>query len=109
VVTTTLVKAAAQPSLPEVMYSADFLQCKTTQVAHFGRAYRAPSCPFSGVFLPRRPNVGEAVFDPERHFVTVNYCIAKGLFDHPVRWRARPSRRFEASSISISQRPSQPN
>jgi hypothetical protein len=87
-------------------------QCKTTfatQSARNGRADWSRSCPVLGVLRPRLCCDGAAVPDPERHFVTVNYCIAKGLFDHPVRWRAQPSRRFEASSISISQRPSQPN
>jgi hypothetical protein len=24
--------------------------------------------------------------DPEQHFATANYCIAKGSFDHPVEY-----------------------
>jgi len=28
--------------------------------------------------------IGAAVHDPERHFVTINYRIAKGSFDHRV-------------------------
>jgi hypothetical protein len=30
------------------------------------------SCPFSGVFLPRRVIAVAAVDDPQRHFVAVN-------------------------------------
>ena len=42
------------------------------------RADRPLSCPVLGVFLPRQPVIVEAVVDPSRHFVTINYRIAKG-------------------------------
>jgi hypothetical protein len=32
----------------------------------------------------RLPQASAAASDPERHFSTVNYCIAKGSFDHLV-------------------------
>jgi hypothetical protein len=38
----------------------------------------------SGEDLPLQPRTGAAVPDPQRHFATVNYRIAKGLFDNLV-------------------------
>jgi hypothetical protein len=40
-----------------------FRSTKCRLLAHFGRAYRVPSCPLLGVFLPRLPNLGAAVID----------------------------------------------
>ena len=46
-------------------FAASFIsnrQCRP--LALLGRADRPPSCPLSGVYLPSRPAVGEAVDDP---------------------------------------------
>ena len=47
-------------------------------MAHLGRAGRPPSSPLSRVKLPRQPENGAAVHDPERHFPTVNCRAANG-------------------------------
>ena len=38
----------------------------------------------SGVLRPPLRRGGAAEFDPERHFATANYCIAKGSFNNLV-------------------------
>ena len=53
-------------------------------------------CPLSGVKRTSKFKSVTSAFDPKRTFATVNYCIAKGLFDHLVGDGEHVLRHFDA-------------
>ena len=65
-------------------------------LAHPGRHTHASGRLLSGEDRSRPPLVGAAVHDPERHFATVNYRTAKGLFDHLVSAAEQGERKCNA-------------
>jgi hypothetical protein len=52
--------------------------------------------------LPRLRRGAGAVADPQRHFTTIKYCIAKGSFDHLVGERLG-SVRLMMRSITVDE------
>ncbi len=65
-------------------------------MAQSGRAGRRLPRQLSGVKRTRHFDRAAAANDPKRTFATVNYCIAKGLFDHLVGDGEHVLRHFDA-------------
>ena len=56
------------------------LQWVRQELALNGRHHDNQARQVLGEDQSRQPMIGAAVHDPKRHFVTANYCIAKGSF-----------------------------
>ena len=57
------------------------------------RSVPAPTWSRTGAKRTRPTRVQTAVDDPQRHFAAINWCVAKGLFDHIVCKREELRRR----------------
>jgi hypothetical protein len=73
----TAIKMPHRASVNRLPLAGCFSQCDMSLLAPSGRIDRAFSCPLSEAQLSRPQRSGEAVNDPQRHFASANYCIAK--------------------------------